>query len=105
MGDHAATGRALAAYEAVMQGALDYYEPTEPRIGALTAQNRDHLLATLRDHQDYAAYAGVRLLGYGRSHQFEDRSEAAKAEIAEIRTRTKIAVDRFFTERGGALAS
>lgn len=75
MGEHADLGRTLGAYEAVMQGALDYYEAPGERIGALSAENRDHLLATLRDHQDYAAYAGVRLLAYGRSHEFEDRSE------------------------------
>jgi hypothetical protein len=104
LGDHAATGRALAAYEAVMQGAIDYYEPRGPGGGGLSTENRDRLLGTLRDHQDYAAYAGVRLLGYGRSHEFEDRSKAATAEIGEIRGRTKAAVDRFFAERGAPLA-
>jgi hypothetical protein len=104
-GEHAEVGRALAAYQAVMQGALGYYEPAGERVGALSAENRERLLSVLRDHQEYAAYTGVRLLGYGRSHEFEDRSEAAAAETKAVCERTRAAVNRFFEERGGPLPS
>ena len=103
LGEHADTGRALAAYGAVMRGALDYYEPPGERGGALSAENREGHLAMLRDHADYAEYAGVRLLGYGRSHEFEDRSEAATAETAAISDATKAAVADFFGRTGGPL--
>jgi len=103
LGEHADTGRALAAYGAVMQGALDYYEPPGVRLGALSAENREHHLTMLRDHADYAAYAGVRLLGYGRSHEFEDRSEAATAETTAIVKATTAAVADFFARTGGPL--
>ena len=78
-------------------------DPPGERIGALSAENRERLLATLRDHQDYAAYAGVRLLAYGRSHEFADRSQVATAKTKAIHDGTKAAVDRFFSERGGPL--
>jgi hypothetical protein len=100
LGEHADTGRALAAYGAVMQGALDYYEPPGERLGSLSDENRESHLAMLRDHADYAAYAGVRLLAYGRSHEFEDRSEDATAETAAIFAATSAAVADFFARSG-----
>src|SRR5207244_11654106 len=52
LGQHDETGRALAAYAGIMRGALDYYKPPGDRLGALTAENRDRLLATLQAHHD-----------------------------------------------------
>jgi hypothetical protein len=79
LGAHDQTGRALASYAGVMRGALSHYEPAGDRVGALSPQNRDSLLARLQDHLDMAEYAGVRLLAYGRSHEFGDFSATATA--------------------------
>lgn len=79
MGQHDQTGRALAAYGGVMRGALDYYEPPGEKIGGLSAENRENHLVILRKHLDMAEYAGVRLLAYGRSHEFDDFSAVASA--------------------------
>jgi hypothetical protein len=103
MGEHDQTGRALAAYAAVTRGALDYFEPPVEKIGDLSAENRESHLETLRDHLWYAEYAGVRLLAYGKSHEFDDFSAAARVTWDEIFDATSTAVARFFDERGGPL--
>ncbi len=41
MGAHEDCGRALARYQAIMQSTLEYYEPPEPRIAALSSQNKE----------------------------------------------------------------
>ena len=104
MGEHDQTGRALAAYGGVMRGALDYYEPSGEKIGGLSPENRGSHLVTLRRHLDMAEYAGVRLLTYGRSHEFDDFSAAANAAWNASFEATTAAVARFFEDRGGPLA-
>lgn len=100
MGEHDQTGRALAAYVGVMKAALDYYQSPDARTGGLSAGNRDSQLAMLGGHHDFAEYAGVRLLAYGRSHQFDDFSAAARSTwVAELEAVTR-AVTRFFDDRG-----
>jgi hypothetical protein len=103
MGEHDQTGRALAAYAGVMRGALDYYEPPGEKIGGLSAENRESHLMMLQEHLDMAKYAGVRLLAYGRSHQFDDFSSAASAASNAVFEATTTAVARFFEDRGGPL--
>ena len=103
LGDHAATGRALAAYSAVMQSASDHYAPGE-RAGALPEENRPQLLAILANHGGLAEYAGRRLLAYGRSHEFMDQSEQANATWDAIFDATRTSVDKVFTGRQGKLS-
>ncbi len=62
LGDHAATGRALAAYSAVMQSAYDHYSTIGERAGELSEENRTRLLPMLDNHGGFAEYAGRRLL-------------------------------------------
>jgi hypothetical protein len=103
MGEHDQTGRVLAAYAGVMRGALDYYEPPGERTGGLSAENRESHLEMLREHLDMAEYAGVRLLAYGRSHEFDDFSAAASTAWDAIFEASTAAVARFFEERGAPL--
>jgi hypothetical protein len=103
LGEHDHTGRALAAYAGVMRGALDYFEPSSEKVGDLSPENREKHLEMLREHLDMAEYAGVRLLAYGRSHQFDDFSADARAEWNRIFEATTVTVARFFEERGGPL--
>jgi hypothetical protein len=95
-GDHAAAGRALAAYSAVMQSASDHYTPPGERAGALSEENRPQLLAILANHSGFAEYAGRRLLAYGRSHEFIDQSGQAKATWEAIFDVTRTSVDKVF---------
>ena len=95
LGDHAATGRALAAYAAVMKSASDHYAQT----GTLSEDNRLPLLAVLARHAGFAEYAGHRLLAYGRSHEFTDQSGQANAVWAAIFDATRRSVDEVFTGR------
>jgi hypothetical protein len=99
LGDHAATGRALAVYSAVMRGASDHYSPTGERAGELSEENRTRLLAMLDKHGGFAEYAGRRLLAYGRSHEFMDQSEHANATWDAIFDATRESVDKVFTGR------
>ena len=101
LGDHAATGRALAAYSAVMQSASDHYAPTGERAGALSEENRPRLLAILANHGGFAEYAGRRLLASGRSHEFMDQSEQANSTWDAIFDATRTSVDKVFTGRQG----
>jgi hypothetical protein len=103
LGEHDQTGRALAAYAGVMRGTLDYYEPPGERIGGLSAENRESHLEMLRDHLGLAEYAGVRLLAFGRSHEFDDFSAPARSDWNAIFEATTAAVARIFEERGGPL--
>ena len=97
LGDHAATGRALAAYSAVMQSAYDHYSPIGERAGELTEENRTRLLPMLDNHGGFAEYAGRRLLAYGYSHEFMDQSEQANATWDAIFNATRGSVDKVFT--------
>jgi hypothetical protein len=103
MGEHDQTGLALAAYAGVMRAALDYYEPPGERIGGLSAANRESHLEMLREHLGIAEYAGVRLLAYGRSHEFDDFSAAADATWNAAFAATTATVTRFFEEMGEPL--
>jgi hypothetical protein len=100
LGEHDHTGRALAAYAGVMKSALDYYEPGD-RIGALSAKNREGHLAMLREHLDIARYAGVRLLAYGRSHEFDDFSRPAEETYGRVFAAVSTAAAGFLADRGG----
>jgi hypothetical protein len=99
LGDHAATGRTLAAYSAVMQSASDHYSPTGERAGELLEGKRTQLLAMLDNHGGFAEYAGRRLLAYGYSHEFMDQSEQANATWDAIFAATRATVDKVFTGR------
>jgi hypothetical protein len=99
LGEHAATGRALAAYSAVMRSASDHYSPTAARVGELSEENRTRLLPMLDNHGGFAEYAGRRLLAYGRSHEFMDQSEQANATWDAIFDATRRSVDKVFAER------
>lgn len=102
LGRHDETGTALAIYAAIVQAASDYYEPAGDRPGALSAQNRDHLLATLEAHRDLSRAAGRTIAGLGRSHEFESIFEATSAAWEATFESTKSTVGRFFSERGAA---
>jgi hypothetical protein len=102
LGEHAGTGRALAAYAAVMDATHRYYEPAGGRIGGLSAENGPRMVALLARHGGFAEYAGRRLLAYGRSHEFGDYSEQAKATWDAIFDETRASVDQFLSTRGGA---
>lgn len=99
LGDHAATGRALAAYSAVMQSASDHYGPTGKRANDLPEKDRPELLRTLDNHGGLAEYAGRRLLAYGRSHEFSDQSKQANATWDAIFAATRRSVDKVFMGR------
>jgi hypothetical protein len=96
LGDHAATGRALAAYSAMMQSASDHYARPGERVGALSEENRARLHAILASHGGFAEYAGRRLLAYGRSHEFMDQSEQANATWDAVFKATRTSVDKVF---------
>jgi hypothetical protein len=97
LGDHAATGRTLAAYSAVTQSAYDYYSQTGERTVDLSEEDRDILLAMLDSHVALSDYAGRRLLACGRSHEFMDQSEQANAVWDEIFDATRSNADKVFT--------
>jgi hypothetical protein len=101
LGDHAGTGRALAAYSAVMHSASDYYARAGEHAGPLSEERRSQMLAILGDHGRLADYAGRRLLTYGRSHEFVDRSEEANATWDAIVDATRTSADKVFTGRQG----
>lgn len=96
MGEHAETGRALAAYAAVMRGALDYLSGPGEKPGALSEEGRTRNLGLLEDHLGMAEHIGSRMLSYGKSHEFDNFSAFATAEFGAVFDRTKAAVDRFF---------
>ncbi|WP_445369535.1 hypothetical protein ACH5Y9_10260 [Methylomonas sp. BW4-1] len=97
LGDHAATGRTLAAYSAVMQSASDYYTSMGGGGDAFSEENRTRSLAMLDDHGGLTDYAGRRLLAYGRSHEFMNQSEQANATWDAIFNAARATVDKVFT--------
>ena len=95
MGEHDKTGRALASYSAVMQGALEFYRAPE-RAAALSEQKRTQELDLLQDHFEYAQYTGASLMAFGSTHEFKSIYAQANVDFkAEFET-TKAAVSRFF---------
>jgi len=98
LGEHADTGRALAAYAAVIEGAQEYYTRPGPKPGDLSEEGRERNLKLLEDHLGMAQHIGSRMLSYGKSSEFGNYSKYATAEFAAEHDRTKTAVDRFFTE-------
>ena len=96
LGEHDETGRALAAYSAVMQAAFEYYSRPGDKIGDLSEEGRERHLGLLEEHNEFARYSGVRLLAFGKSHQFDDFSATATANFDAIFDSTKAAVNRFF---------
>jgi hypothetical protein len=97
MGEHDETGRALAAYAAVMQGAHDYYVEPGDKVGALSQEGRERNLGLLSDHLDMARHIGWCMLSYGQSHQFDDFRAVAQTAFDAAFDQTRTAVDRFFT--------
>jgi hypothetical protein len=97
MGEHHETGRALAAYAAVMQGAHDYYAAPGNKVGALSQEGRERLLGMLSEHLDMARHIGWCMLSFGKSHQFDDFRAVAQTAFDAAFDRTKTAVDHFFT--------
>ena len=96
LGDHAATGRAMAAYSAVMLAASDHFTQHGGPAGA-SDEDRPRLLATLGRHGAYAEYAGRRLLAYGRSHEFADQSDQANATWDATFDATRTSVAKVFS--------
>jgi hypothetical protein len=101
LGQHDETGHALAAYAGIMRGAMDYYEPPGERIGALSAGNRDYLLATLRAHHDAGRDMGTTLLACGKSHEFDSIFTAATLTFNATFDAARAAVAHFFEQHGG----
>lgn len=97
LGEHAETGRALAAYAAVMRSAYDHYASTGKRAGELPEENRPQLLKMLDNHGGFAEYVGGLLLSYGRSHEFTSQLERANAIWDLIFDATRTCVDKVFT--------
>jgi hypothetical protein len=102
LGDHEATGRALAAYSAVMWSASDHYEPTGDRTDDLPEGNRARLLGMLDSNGGFAEYAGRRLLAYGRVRELSDQTGQADATWNAIFEATRKSVDKVFADRQGA---
>lgn len=98
LGDHFETGRALAAYAAVMQGTYDYYSAEVVPVAPLSDQGREKSLRMLKAHRDAGHQIGWYFLSYGRSHEFDDLRARADAEYEVVYDRTKAAVDGFFRE-------
>lgn len=96
MGEHHETGLALACYAAVMKGAHDYYASPDVTVGPLSPERREEHLSILTQHLDQAAGIGWSMLSYGRSHEFEDFREHARAAYNAAFNQTKGAVDLFF---------
>jgi hypothetical protein len=96
LGDHAAAGRALAGYSAIMQSAAEYFAQQGTGGDAVSGENRPQALAMLDNHGGFAEYAGRRLLAYGRSHEFVDQSEQANATWDAIVKATRTSADTVF---------
>ena len=96
MGEHAETGRALAAYAAVMRRALDYYSRPGEKPGDLSEEGRERNLSLLEDHLGMAEHIGSRMLSCGKSHEFDDFSAFATAEFAAAFAPAEAAVAKFF---------
>jgi hypothetical protein len=100
LGDHAATGRALAAYSAVMRSASEYHGQMESGPpGALPEEQRPEWSRTFDNHGGFAEYMGRRLMAYGQSHEFSDQSEHAHAAWDAIFNATRASVDEVYTRR------
>ncbi|MBN8443225.1 MAG: hypothetical protein J0M28_16225 [Thauera sp.] len=102
LGDHDATGRALAAYAAVMWSASNHYEPTGDRADELPEENREQLLGMLDSNGGFAEYAGRHLLAYGRVHELSDETGQADATWNATFEATRKSVDKVFADRRGA---
>ncbi len=100
MGEHHETGLALAAYDAVMQGAREYYALP----GKLAEEDKESGLDLLLRNSERAGHIGALMLSYGKSDEFNDRSALATAEFAATFDKTKAAVGKFF-ERAKARAA
>lgn len=98
LGEHHETGRALATYAAVMQGAYDYYAAPGDKVAPLSEEGRERHLDMLFDHQDVARHIGWCMLAFGKSNQFDDFREVARTAFDTAFDRTKTAVDRFFAD-------
>jgi hypothetical protein len=96
MGEHDETGRAFAAYAAVMQSAIDYYSQSGAIVGALPENSRDRHLDILADHRDMGYHIGLRMLPYGKADEFGDYTAIAERELASTFDATRAAVDAFF---------
>jgi hypothetical protein len=96
LGDHAATGRALAGYAAVMQSGYDYYSGPA-YAGGVSEDERVRVLEVLGKHAKFSEYAGRSLLGFGRSHEFVSQFEQTSAEWDAIFNATRTSVDKLFT--------
>jgi|GEM_PF-5546888 len=82
LGEHDQTGRALAAYGAILKAtAAHYIKPHSER---------------LERQIELAAYSGVSLLAFGKSNEFADRLAVSRAEFQSLFNQTKAAVDAFF---------
>jgi hypothetical protein len=96
LGDHFETGRALAAYTAIMQGTYDYYTAPGEKAGALSEEGRERHLNMLTDHLEMARHIGWCMLSFGKSNEFDDLRILAETTFNAVFSKTKAAVDCFF---------
>jgi hypothetical protein len=96
MGEHDETGRALAGYAAVIQGAIDHYGRPGHKACDLSEENSDEHIEVLKDHFDMANCIGVQLLASGKSNEFGNYSAEAVADFNSTFVSTKAAVADFF---------
>jgi hypothetical protein len=94
LGRHDETGRALAAYAAIMHGAREHYEDS----GELSAEHRERLLWTLQEHEDLGRRAGMTLLGADTTHEFKSIYAEATATFDAAFDATTAAVAAFFAQ-------
>jgi hypothetical protein len=96
LGDHHETGSALAAYSAVMRSTLDYYAQPDANTGGLSSEELKVVTNSFEEHRDMAQYIGIRLLAYGRSHEFDDFTAIATADFNKAFDTTRAAVEKFY---------
>jgi hypothetical protein len=98
LGDHAGTGRALAAYAAVVDVVRSRISADERPPDDLTDEQRAHVGERLTQHFEMADYVGFLLLSYGQSHEFGDYRADAKKVYAEQFESVKDAAEDFYDE-------
>jgi hypothetical protein len=96
MGEHDETGRALAGYAAVIQGAIDYYSRPGHKACDPSKESSDEHIELLKDHFDMANHIGVHLLASGKSNEFGNYSAEAAADFNSTFASTRAAVADFF---------
>lgn len=103
MGEHDEAGLALAAYSAVMLSTMDFCAGPLKKAGWLSEEELKPLIDLLDDHRDIGEYIGMRLLAYGKSHQFDDLTAIATAEFSQAFESTRVAAEKFYEITAGRI--